>query len=73
MDSLERGLAKIMRLSSNREDESKSIISNMSKTSKNVMDMSVNELLSLRIPIARSSSKIVEEDEENLNENYSSL
>ena len=42
----------------NKEDESKSVVSNMSKVSKNIMDMNVNELLALRIPIARSNSKI---------------
>lgn len=44
-----------------KDDESKSVVSNMSKTSKNIIDMSVNELLSMRIPVARSNSKRIEE------------
>ena len=56
-DGLEKSIAKMFRMS-HKEDESKSIVSGMSRASKNVMDMSVNELLSMRIPIARSNSKI---------------
>jgi hypothetical protein len=39
------------------EDENRSVISNMSKTSKNVIDMTVNELLGLRIPVAGVPAK----------------
>ena len=41
-----------------KNDDQKSVVSKMSKTSKSVIDMSVNELLSLKIPLARSSSKV---------------
>ena len=41
----------------------------MSKASKNIIDMSVNELLGLRIPVARTSSK-VEKLEAPLNNEY---
>ena len=41
----------------------------MSKTSKNIIDMSVNELLGLRIPVARSNSK-VEKLEAPVNNDY---
>ena len=40
-DGLEKSIARMFRMS-NKEDESKSIVSGMSRASKNVMDMSVN-------------------------------
>ena len=52
---LERSLAKMFKI---KNDDQKSVVSRMSKTSKSVIDMSVNELLSLKIPLARSSSKV---------------
>jgi hypothetical protein len=47
-----------------KEDDARSMVSNVSKTSKNILDMSINELLSVRIPVARASSKIEEEKQE---------
>jgi hypothetical protein len=43
-----------------KEEDSKSMVSSVSKTSKNVMDMSVNELLSMRIPRTQSTRRIEE-------------
>ena len=47
-----------------KEDDARSVVSNVSKTSKNILDMSINELLSVRIPVARASYKIEEEKQE---------
>jgi hypothetical protein len=41
-----------------KDDDTKSVQSNLSKISKSILDMSVNELLTVRIPAtARVSSK----------------
>jgi|LakMenE01Jun11ns_1017448.scaffolds.fasta_scaffold9408932_1 hypothetical protein len=40
-----------------KDDDTKSIQSSMSKASKSILDMSVNELLSVRIPV-RTTSKV---------------
>jgi hypothetical protein len=41
-----------------KDDDNKSIYSSVSKTSKSVLDMSVNELLAVRIPLARATSRL---------------
>lgn len=58
-DALERSLSRMLKLhKDNKEDDSKSMVSGISKTSKNIIDMTVNELLGLRIPmVQRTSSK----------------
>jgi hypothetical protein len=45
-----------------REDDARSMVSSVSKTSKSILDMSINELLAVRIPVARTPSKIEEEE-----------
>jgi hypothetical protein len=46
-----------------REDDARSVVSSVSKTSKSILDMSINELLAVRIPVAtRTPSKIEEEE-----------
>jgi hypothetical protein len=40
-----------------KDDDSKSMVSNVSRTSKSVLDMSVNELLGARIQAPRQSYK----------------
>ena len=59
-DALESTLANMFK--TKKEDDLKSV-SNMSKASKNVIDMTVNELLSLRMPMPRSNSKVDKESE----------
>lgn len=44
-----------------KEDDSRSMVSNVSK-SKSILDMSINELLAVRIPVARTASKVEEEE-----------
>lgn len=56
-DSLERSLVNMWK--PKKEDDAKSLYSNASKT-KSILDMSVNELLAVRIPAPRATSKIEE-------------
>ena len=41
-----------------KKDDDVQSVSNMSRTSKNVMDMSVNELLGMRIPVPTSNANL---------------
>jgi len=60
-DALERSLSRMLKLHKEKkgDDDNKSMVSGISKTSKNIIDMTVNELLGLRIPTMtnRTSSK----------------
>ena len=63
-------MLKLHKENKSKEDDSKSLVSGMSKASKNIIDMTVNELLGLRIPTMtkRTSSKgkiPLEEEEKN--------
>jgi hypothetical protein len=52
-DSLERSLVNMFK--PKKEDDTRSLVSNASKTSKSILDMSINELLAVRIPVGRTS------------------
>ena len=41
-----------------KKDDDNQSVSNMSRTSKNPMDMSVNELLGMRIPVPTTNTKM---------------
>jgi hypothetical protein len=43
-----------------KEEDARSLYSGVSKASKNILDMSVNELLAVRIPSVRMTYKIEE-------------
>jgi hypothetical protein len=57
-DSLERSLVNMFK--PKKEDDARSLYSGVSKGSKSILDMSVNELLAVRIPAVRTTSKIEE-------------
>lgn len=59
-DALERSLANMLKLK--KDDDIKSV-SNVSRTSKNFMDMSVNDLLAIRLPPPSSKAKIQIQEE----------
>lgn len=66
-------MLKLHKENKNKDDDSKSLVSGISRNSKNIIDMTVNELLGLRIPTmtnrTSSKGKIPLEEEEEKGEN----